>query len=62
MMRTKDEILGATIRNSKIASSPKDISLIHELHTLEVLIDIRDILNDRLNFIYRLFQTMSYNK
>jgi len=42
-MRTKDDILTATMDNAAKASSPKDVSLIHELHMLEVLIDIRDI-------------------
>ncbi|MBA7496176.1 hypothetical protein ES702_06774 [subsurface metagenome] len=45
-MRTKEEILEATHRNALKASGPKDISLIHSLHKLEVLIDIRDILKD----------------
>lgn len=43
-MRTKAEILDSTERNSKKATGPVDISLIHSLHTLEVLIDLRDIL------------------
>ena len=43
-MRTKEEILDSTSRNSENAATPKEISLIHELHSLEVFIDIRDFL------------------
>ena len=46
-MRTKAKILDSTERNSKKATGPVDISLIHSLHTLEVLIDIRDIIELR---------------
>ena len=45
-MRTKKEILDSTTQNAKKAASPKDIELIHQLHILEVLIDIRDILQE----------------
>lgn len=43
-MRTKKQILDSTRSNSESASTHQHISLIHELHTLEVLIDIRDFL------------------
>lgn len=43
-MRTKKEILDSTERNSKKATGWDDILIIHSLHTLEVIIDIRDIL------------------
>ena len=43
-MRTKQDILDSTYRNAKIAHESDDICLIHQLHTLEVLIDIRDFL------------------
>lgn len=54
-MRTKDEILDSAHWNFIMSAKPRDVSLVHSLHMLEVIIDIRDILNDRLNFIYRLF-------
>jgi len=47
-MRTKQQILDSTERNAKKATGPFDISLIHSLHTLEVFIDIRDIIELRL--------------
>lgn len=43
-MRTKDDILDSTERNAKKATGATDIALIHSLHTLEVVIDIRDTL------------------
>ncbi|MBA7496158.1 hypothetical protein ES702_06756 [subsurface metagenome] len=43
-MRSKEEILNSTYRNAKKAHESQDVALIHSLHTLEVLIDIRDIL------------------
>jgi hypothetical protein len=43
-MRTKDEILESTHHNALNAAGPTEVALIHGLHTLEVLIDIRDIL------------------
>ena len=45
-MRTKQDILDSTYRNAKIAHESDDICLIHQLHTLEVLTDIRDILEE----------------
>ena len=45
-MRTKQDLLESTHRNALRSSKPEDIALIHQLHTLEVLIDIRDILAD----------------
>ena len=50
-MRTKNDILDSTERNSKKATGPVDISLIHSLHKLEVLIDIRDIIEMKLSHI-----------
>ena len=50
-MRTKREILDSTRLNALNSDGPHDIALIHSLHTLEVLIDIRDILNSLLKDI-----------
>jgi len=47
-VRTKQEILEATHRNALKASGAKDISLIHSLHMLEIVIDIRDTIEARL--------------
>lgn len=43
-MREKQVILESSHSNALKAGGPAEISLIHQLHTLEVLIDIRDIL------------------
>lgn len=43
-MRTKEIILDSTHRNALRSSKPEDVALIHQLHTLEVLIDIRDFM------------------
>ena len=45
-MRTKEDILNSTYHNAKKSHESDDICLIHELHTLEVLIDIRDNLKE----------------
>ncbi len=45
-MRTKEDILNSTYHNAKKSHESDDICLIHELHTLEVLIDIRDTLKE----------------
>lgn len=58
-MRTKAEILDSTERNAKKATGPVDISLIHSLHTLEVIIDIRDILDKLMLELYRGLRSIS---
>lgn len=45
-MRHKQDILNSTHLNALKTSCHEDVALIHSLHTLEVLIDIRDVLND----------------
>ena len=44
-MREKQEILESGHRNALKASGPAEISIIHQLHMVEVIIDIRDILS-----------------
>lgn len=54
-MRTKDEILKESKDRSGGLPQYDITASLHERLQIEVLIDIRDILYDRLNYIYRLF-------
>jgi hypothetical protein len=45
----------------KLDPHHKELALVAAIET-EIQIDIRDILNDRLNFIYRLFQEIRDHK
>lgn len=58
-MRTKDEILKAYDDFKKLGRNSTDLRTFTELTKVEILIDIRDILNDRLDDIDGAINNMS---
>ena len=52
-MRTKDEILNQHMSELQSVEKPSDIDRMQRSGLLEVLIDIRDIINDRLVGVIR---------
>lgn len=58
-MRTKDEILGSARNDISSKDFREDAPLWMEYRKLEVLIDIRDILYNRLSHISRHIESIS---
>lgn len=58
-MRTKDEIIGHLFNDAKAAKELGSLEHLTDVSLLEVLIDIRDILYNRLSHINRHIKDIS---